>query len=101
MRGKWIAAVAFLSMPALAQHASTTVVNPYTSPDDERAGAMLFRSQCAACHGPDGTGTGAGPSLTSGAFAHGGSDEALFRTISKGLPGTSMPASSLSGLQIW
>ena len=32
---------------------------------------------------------------------HGGSDEALFRTISKGVPGTTMPAFSFSGIQIW
>src|ERR1017187_7793812 len=34
-------------------------------------------------------------------WKHGGSDEALFGTISKGLPGTSMPAFAFSGLQIW
>lgn len=84
----------------LAQRGSTTAVNPYTRREHEQAGAMLFRSQCAGCHGPDGTGTGAGPTLT-GAFRHGDSDEAIFRTISKGLPGTSMPAFSFSGLQIW
>ena len=101
MRLKAIAAAAFFMLPALAQHGSTTVVNPYTGPDHERAGAMLFRSQCAGCHGPDGAGTGAGPTLVSGAYTHGGSDEALFRTISKGLPGSSMPAFSFSGLQVW
>jgi cytochrome c oxidase cbb3-type subunit 3 len=96
-----IATFAFFAWPALAQHGSTTAVNPYTSPEHEQAGAKLFRSQCAGCHGPDGTGTGAGPNLASGTFVHGGSDEALFGTISKGVPGTSMPAFSFSGLQIW
>jgi cytochrome c oxidase cbb3-type subunit 3 len=96
-----VTAIAFVSLPILAQHGSITVVNPYTGPEHERAGAKLFRSQCAGCHGPDGAGTGAGPSLTSSAFKHGGSDEALFRTISKGLRGTSMPAFSFSGLEIW
>lgn len=96
-----IAAVASLSWPLLAQHGSTNVVNPYTSREHAEAGAKLFRSQCAGCHGPDGTGTGAGPTLTSGTFKHGGSDEALFGTISKGVPGTSMPPFSLSGLQTW
>lgn len=90
-----------LSTPMLAQHGSQTVVNPYTTPEHEEAGARLFRAQCAGCHGPDGTGTGAGPNLASGARVHGNSDEALFRTISKGLQGTSMPAFSFTGLQIW
>src|SRR5207302_3410905 len=63
--------------------------------------AKLYRSQCAGCHGLDGAGTGAGPGLTSGSFKHGASDEALFRTISKGLPGTAMPAFAFSGLRIW
>ena len=44
---------------------------------------------------------GAGPNIASGTLPHGGSDEAVFRTISKGMPGTSMPAFSFSGLQIW
>jgi putative heme-binding domain-containing protein len=93
--------IVLFSLPVLAQHGSTTVVNPYNSPEHGQAGAKLFRAQCAGCHGPDGAGTGAGASLTSGTFVHGGSDEALFRTISKGVPGTTMPAFSFSGLQIW
>jgi cytochrome c oxidase cbb3-type subunit III len=100
-RLKTIAATILLSMPLLAQHGSTDVVNPYTGREHQQAGAKLFRAQCAGCHGPDGTGTGAGPNLASGALVHGGSDEALFRTISKGLPGTTMPAFAFSGLQIW
>jgi putative heme-binding domain-containing protein len=96
-----IVAVVVLASPLLAQHGSTTVVNPYTSREDEQAGARLFRAQCAGCHGPDGTGTGAGPNLASGVLVHGRSDEALFGTISKGVPGTTMPAFSFSGLQIW
>jgi putative heme-binding domain-containing protein len=93
--------IVLFSLPVFAQHGSTTVVNPYNSPEHGQAGAKLFRAQCAGCHGPDGAGTGAGASLTSGTFVHGGSDEALFRTISKGVPGTTMPAFSFSGLQIW
>jgi len=104
IRTAWLkgtGAIALCALPVLAQHGSSTVVNPYTGPEHEQAGAKLFRAQCAGCHGPDGTGTGAGASLASGTFLHGGSDEALFRTISKGVPGTTMPAFSFSGLQIW
>jgi cytochrome c oxidase cbb3-type subunit III len=96
-----IAAALCLVLPVLAQHGSSTAVNPYTGPDHEKAGAALFRAQCAGCHGPDGGGTGAGPNLAAGALSHGATDEAVFRTISKGLPGTSMPGFSFSGLEIW
>ena len=98
---KGIAVAAFFVLPALPQHGSTTAENPYIGPEHEKAGAALFRSQCAGCHGPDGTGSGAGPNIASGKLPHGDSDEAVFRTISKGLPGTSMPGFSFSGLQIW
>src|ERR1044072_2919797 len=101
MRGTTLAATLLAVLPLLAQHDSTTAVNPYTSPEHADAGAKLYRAQCAGCHGPDGAWTGAGATLTSGAFKHGGSDEELFRTISKGLPGTSMPAFAFSGMQIW
>ena len=100
VRTAWLkgtGAIVLFALPVLAQHGSSTVVNPYTSPEHGQAGAKLFRAQCAGCHGPDGTGTGAGASLASGTFVHGGSDEALFRTISKGVPGTTMPAFSFSG----
>lgn len=101
MRVTGIAIAMLFGSPMLAQHGSTTAVNPYTSPEHAKLGAALYRSQCAGCHGLDGAGAGAGPSLTSGTFQRGGSDEELFRTISKGVPGTAMPAFSFSGLQIW
>ena len=94
-------AISILLGPSLAaQHGSTSAVNPYTGPEHAQAGAVLYRAQCAGCHGLDGAGTGAGPSLT-GTFQRGGSDEDLFRTTSKGIPGASMPAFSFSGLQVW
>jgi putative heme-binding domain-containing protein len=102
MRGRTIVALLFLSLPGVAQHGSSTVVNPYNRPEDLYAGAKLYRGQCAGCHGLEGAGTGTGPSLTSGTFRHGNSDEALFQSISKGVLGTPMPAfSAFSGLQIW
>lgn len=90
-----------LAIPLQAQHGSSTVVNPYTSREDAVAGAAVYKGRCAGCHGPEGAGTGAGPSLQARAFRHGNTDEALFQTISKGVPGTAMPAFSLGGLQTW
>jgi putative heme-binding domain-containing protein len=93
-----------LFLPALAvlqaQHGSTPD-RPFSTPDDEAAGAQSFRSQCAACHGPGASGGVVGPSLTTGTFKNGGSDEALFRVITKGIPGTAMTAFTLNGREVW
>lgn len=86
----------------IAQHGSSTTVNPYTKPDDVAAGTNIYRGRCAGCHGPDGIGAGAGPALNTGRYRHGASDEALYQTISKGVSGTTMPAfSNLTALQTW
>jgi mono/diheme cytochrome c family protein len=76
------------------------VRNPFRSQADVAAGTEIFRSQCASCHGPDGTG-GVGPDLTQQAFRHGGSDLALFRTISRGVPGTAMRGFDLPETALW
>ena len=91
-----------LSLTPLAaqQHGSITG-NPFTSPEDRDAGAQSFKSQCAACHGLDGSGAAAGPDLSTGAFKHGGTDEALFRTITKGVAGTPMVGFNLNGREAW
>ena len=99
--GKILCRAAVYLVPLAAQHGSFTTVNPYTKAEDVVNGAVLYRKQCAGCHGPDGTGTGAGPALNSGRFARGGSDEALFSTITKGVPGTAMSAFNTTGLQTW
>ena len=67
--------------------------------DDECAGERLFRLHCAECHGLDGQG-GRGPDLTRGVFRHGSTDQALYQTISQGVTGTQMPATSLSDRQL-
>src|ERR1700737_3834306 len=92
----------FLAMLAVlrAQHGSTPD-RPFSTPEDEAAGAKSFRSQCAACHGPEASGGVVGPSLTTGTFKNGGSDEALYRVITKGIPGTAMTAFALNGREVW
>ena len=54
-----------------------------------RNGGAMFRSRCAGCHGPDGRGS-VGPDLT-GFWAAGGTDDRMFDTIQRGVPGTEMP----------
>ncbi len=69
------------------------------NPDPAR-GARLYRLHCSECHGLEGQG-GLGPDLTRGAYRFGSSEAALYRTISKGIPGTPMPATTLSDAQLW
>jgi len=57
-----------------------------------RSGMALYRFRCADCHGLDATGY-RGPDLTA-VLAGGATDERLFQTIRKGVPGTEMPMST-------
>jgi putative heme-binding domain-containing protein len=76
------------------------VRNPHTTPDDVAAGAKIFRSHCADCHGLTGQG-GKGPDLTTGVLFHGSSDAALLKNVSEGIEGTAMPGSFFSSDQLW
>ena len=89
-----------IMMPAFLAAQQTEQSNPYTSPADVEAGSRMYRSHCAECHGLDGLG-GRGPSLTSGRFRHGDTDEDLLRTIGGGIPGTEMPGIYFNGQQLW
>ncbi len=65
--------------------------NPHLgNPQSIRSGMALYRIRCADCHGLDGSGY-RGPDLIA-AMAAGATDERLFQTIRKGVPGTEMPA---------
>ncbi len=77
-----------------------SLTNPWTTPADVEAGAAMFRKDCARCHDATGTG-GTGPELTRPAFRHGGSDWALYRTISRGVPGTGMTGIRLDDRGVW
>jgi len=48
----------------------------------------MFRTRCAGCHGPDAHGY-LGPDLT-GFWAAGGTDDRMFDTVRRGVPGTEM-----------
>jgi putative heme-binding domain-containing protein len=87
---------------ALAQDDART--NPRQGdPQAIEQGQQHFRSSCASCHGLNATGL-RGPDLTTGQWAHGGSDAQLFRTIMQGIPGTEMPAAQNADAtpdQVW
>ncbi len=78
-----------------------TIVNPDSSPQDVKAGAAAFRSNCAACHGADARGFEGAPALVGRTLAHGDSDWALYRTILNGIPGTAMPPHPWRDTRIW
>jgi putative heme-binding domain-containing protein len=85
----------FLLFVAVAQTNAQT-----SAPADVAAGGRIYRSHCAECHGMQGEG-GRGPNLQRGEYFHGSSDEALFRTIQRGIPGTEMPGIYYEGTPIW
>jgi len=62
-------------------------------------GKKLFRTQCARCHGIDGAG-GEGANLKRKRLKHAVDDEALVTIINWGIPGTGMPSSILSELEV-
>ncbi len=66
------------------------------------AGRDLFNQTCQSCHGASGQGTDRGPSLASGTFTHGNTDDDLFRAIRSGVPGSQMAGfPGLSDTDIW
>jgi putative heme-binding domain-containing protein len=67
--------------------------NPHLgNPQSIRSGMALYRIRCADCHGLDAGGY-RGPDLNA-VLAGGATDERLFQTIQKGVPGTEMPRST-------
>lgn len=88
MMKRWASAIFLLALTAslaLTQHPDSNV----------NEGARLFSQNCSACHGNNAKG-GRGSDLTTGQWRHGGSDADLIRNIIKGIPGTQMPAISMS-----
>jgi cytochrome c oxidase cbb3-type subunit III len=84
-------------VPLLLLHMTTS--ENARAQNDISAGERLFHLHCADCHGPSGQG-GYGPDLTRGEYRHGSTDEGLLHTIAAGVPGTRMPATSLSDHQL-
>ena len=72
-------------------------------PRAARTGGVLFRAQCATCHGADGQGIDAieAPDLTLLAMQDGITDGRVFQTIREGVPGSIMPPHDFPDLQIW
>jgi cytochrome c oxidase cbb3-type subunit III len=86
--GNWMEALSF-------QTAVTgTSELRYLSTDVEN-GARLYRSNCFACHGPDGNSI-PGVDFRRGQFKRASSDDDLLRVIASGVPGTAMPPTAVN-----
>lgn len=73
---------------------------PPVTPDDLAAGARLYRTQCAYCHGPRGDG-GRGANLAHPKLLHAPDDVSLFNVIARGIPDSEMPGHWLTAHEIW
>jgi len=73
---------------------------PKVTAQEVARGRTLFEAQCAYCHGADGDG-GRGANLARAALRHAPTDEALFRVVNRGIPGTGMPGNAMSARETW
>ena len=62
---------------------------------DIAAGARVYSTNCASCHGATGVGVG-GIDLRRGRLPRASTDEALAALVAKGIPGTGMPSFRLT-----
>ena len=85
------AVVAHLRSMAPAGQAAPVDAGPqrWVSADVE-SGAVLYRDNCASCHGDTGAGV-EGPALSNPALLRSATDTYLLESIRRGRPGTSMP----------
>lgn len=97
---KTLQAKEILPVPATAEAAVSS--NPYAGNHEAaEEGEAIFGANCRSCHGKEGEG-GFGPNLTDREWKYGGSDAAVYASISEGRPG-GMPAfgKNLGGDRIW
>jgi cytochrome c oxidase cbb3-type subunit III len=80
----------FAGATLLAQAKDEPARNPF-QPTAEiiQEGMAAFRANCAYCHGMDARGM-RGPDLTT-VYSTGASEDSLYRTVRRGVPGTEMP----------
>jgi cytochrome c oxidase cbb3-type subunit III len=89
-----IMAALFACVTVFAQSQDTPDRNPFQpTPENIQAGMVAFRANCAYCHGMDARGM-RGPDLTS-VYGRGATEDSLYRTVRRGVPGTEMPPASV------
>ena len=96
-----VVAILLLGCVATAQAQQS---NPLAAdPRAAGAGGVIFRAQCATCHGADAKGISSidAPDLTLIWTQQGRSDGSVFASIQNGIPGSIMPAHGFPDTQIW
>lgn len=89
---------------AVCQPGFSQQTNPFAEdPRAPQAGGVIFRAQCATCHGADAKGIASidAPDLTLIWSNRDLSESAVFATIRDGVPGSIMPAHSFPDPQVW
>jgi len=89
----WLLALQATMSPAPA-------ARPIVTAQEIARGRALFEAQCAYCHGAGGDG-GRGANLARPALRRAPTDEALFRVVNRGIPGTGMPGNGMSARETW
>ena len=95
------------ALPCLAQQggraAGGGAANPFTGNEQAIAeGRELYNNSCTACHGPEGIVGELGPALAAPGRRYGRrTDSEVFDAIKHGIPGTTMPPSTLSDNDAW
>jgi len=93
-----------LAVFSIASNASAQQTNPLASdPRAAGAGGVLFRAQCATCHGADAKGISSidAPDLTMMWQQAGMDENRVFTRIQDGVPGSIMPAHDFPDTEIW
>jgi len=101
MRTRALPLLAALLVGAVAAEGSAIEAAPQTvDPAKLDNGARIYGSLCTTCHGPDGD-TIPGVNLKTGQYKRQLTDLDLMTVISKGVPGTAMPANNLSNNELF
>lgn len=91
-----------LAAVASAQRGAAGNTNPLgSSPEVAAAGRTLYNHNCTNCHGLDATAGDRAPALAAQRSYNRTSDQDLFDAVTKGIPGTGMPAMGLSADDSW
>jgi cytochrome c oxidase cbb3-type subunit III len=98
--GQYNAEAKALTERAAPLYAKLVALDPKDMGKDPQAmavGERLFMNNCAQCHGSDARGGKSFPNLTDGDWLHGGTPEAIAKTISEGRNGMMPPMAAAVG----
>lgn len=83
--------------PVFARFEAMPIEGIAADPDGLRLGRSVFANHCAMCHGSDARGATGFPNLTDGAWAWGGTPDAILASIESGRIGMMPPLAAVLG----